>query len=485
MDLHVSLDGSHDLAGQIYRQIREAILDSRLRPGELLPSTRDAAARLSVSRNTVSTAYDHLIAEGFLISRTGVGTYVSDRVATRTPPAAGAATPLPTRAIWNEMRDPPVLSSYEPLYDFRAGMPDAHEFPYATWRAFVADELRETAIGSGAYGDPAGHLGLRNAIAHHIGVSRSVKTTPDQILVTSGTQQALDLVSRVLLEPGDVVAVEEPGYEPARLIFEMHGAKVVPVPVDDEGLDVAALPDNGRAVYVSPSHQFPLGVRMSLPRRQALLAWADRAGAVVIEDDYDGEFRYTGRPIEPLQSLDRSGRVVYVGSFSKTLLPTLRLAFCVAPPSLFGPMRKAKFVSDWHAPLPMQAALARFIEGGQFAKHIRRMRAIYQGRREIISMTLDRDFAPYLTLIPSGAGLHMTATLTKEFIADGGDARTISHRARARDVGLRPLGNFAVNRAAFQGLVLGYGMVPTERIAEGLARLHESITCGESVTGPI
>jgi GntR family transcriptional regulator/MocR family aminotransferase len=485
VDLHVSLDGSHDLSGQIYRQIREAILDRRLRPGELLPSTRDAAARLSVSRNTVTTAYDHLIAEGFLTSRTGVGTYVSESVATQAPQPSDPAITVPSRVIWAEMRDPPVLSSYQPLYDFRAGMPDAHEFPYATWRAFVADELRETAIGSGAYGDPAGHLGLRNAIAHHIGVSRSVKTTADQILITSGTQQALDLISRVLLEPGDVVAVEEPGYEPARLIFEMHGAKVVPVPVDREGLDVDGLPANGRAVYVSPSHQFPLGVRMSLPRRQALLAWAERSGAVVIEDDYDGEFRYTGRPIDPLQSLDQAGRVIYVGSFSKTMLPTLRLGFCVAPPSLFGPMRKAKFVCDWHAPLPMQAALAHFIERGQFAKHVRRMRGIYLRRREIISMTLDREFAPYLRVIPSGAGLHMTATLTPEFVASGGDARAISRRARARDVGIRPLGNFAMNRDAFPGLVIGYGMVATDQIADGLARLHESVTCGESVTGPL
>jgi len=472
VDLHVSLDGSTDLSGQIYRQIRSAILDNRLRPGEPLPSTRDAAARLSVSRNTVATAYDHLIAEGFLTSRSGVGTFVSERVRGQDPEPAGAAVPLPTRAIWDTIRTPPVLSDHDYEFDFRAGMPDAREFPYATWRALVSDQLRDSAVGPGAYGDPAGHLGLRVAIARHIAVSRSVHTTPEQVIITSGTQQALDVVARVVIEPGDVVAVEDPGYLSACLVFASLGARVVGIPVDDEGLQVDRLPDNAKLVFVSPSHQLPLGVRMSLPRRQALLAWADRVGSVVIEDDYDSEFRFTGRPIEPLHTLDSSGRVVYIGTFSKTMLPTLRLGFCVAPVGLVSPMRKAKYALDWHTAIPMQAALAEFIDRGLFARHLRRMRTIYQTRRELIAMALERDFSPYLQLISSVAGLHLTATMRS---GGPGEARAWARRARGVGVGIRALSDFAITPSVTDGLVFGYGMIATDRIDEGLKRLRASL----------
>ena len=469
VDLHVSLEGSSDLSGQIYRQIRTAILDNRLRPGEPLPSTRDAATRLGVSRNTVGTAYDHLIAEGFLTSRSGVGTYVSEHVRGHDPAPMSPAIQLPTRPIWDTIGNPPVLSDYEYEFDFRAGMTDAREFPYATWRALVSDQLRESAVGTGAYGDPAGHLGLRAAIARHIGVSRSVHATADRVIITSGTQQALDVVARVIIEPGDVVAVEDPGYQSACLVFASLGARVVGVPVDDEGLQVDLLPNNAKLVYVSPSHQLPLGVRMSLPRRLALLAWADKVGSVVIEDDYDSEFRFTGRPIEPLHTLDAVGRVVYIGTFSKTMLPTLRLGFCVAPAGLIAPMRKAKYALDWHTALPMQAALAEFIERGLFAKHLRRMRGIYHTRRERVAMILERDFAAHLRLISSVAGLHLTAEM---YAGGGGEARAWARRARSVGVGIRALSDYAITPSVTDGLVFGYGIVATERIDEGLARLR-------------
>jgi GntR family transcriptional regulator / MocR family aminotransferase len=478
VDLHVSLDGRRDLAGQIYRQVRAAILDGRLVPGQSLPSSRDLATRLAVSRNTVNAAYDRLVAEGFVTARAGVGTMVSEHIAIPVPndhggpdepgPLDEPGVPLWPRPAWAMQSDPPDLSADEPDFDFRTGMPDARQFPYPTWRALLGRQLRPSATRLGAYADPAGHPGLRAAIARHIGVSRAVPTTGDQVLVTNGTQQALDLVSRVLLAPGDVVAMENPGYPPAWRVFASAGAEVVDVPVDADGLVVDALPSRARLVYVSPSHQFPVGMRMSLSRRLSLLAWAQASGAVIVEDDYDSEFRYTGRPIEPLYALDRTGRVVYVGSFSKTMLPTLRLGFCVPPTSLFPTLRRAKYVLDWHTALPMQAALAEFIDRGLLARHIRRMRGVYRARRDLITTCLDRDFADRLTIVSSLAGLHLTTWLRSGSAVESLD---LVLRAAAAGVAVQPLANFSRSGPPPAGLLIGYGLIPLDRIEEGLRRL--------------
>ena len=347
MEVHVSLVGRKDLTGEIYRQLRRAILDGRLPPGGRLPATRELARRLNVSRTTVTVAYDRLTGEGFITSRVGAGTFVSDGVAGpagRTGRPGGAAPP----AALGRYRGPAVFDK-PAEFNFRTGIPDATLFPYQSWRRLLARQLRPAAVGTGAYGDPAGHPGLRQAIARHIGLARGVQTGAEQVVVTNGTQQAVDVVARVLLAPGDRVAVESPGYGPPRRLLASLGAEVVGVPVDDQGLVVEAIPPRTRLVYVTPSHQFPLGMAMSLPRRLALLAWAERHDAAVVEDDYDSEFRYGGRPIEPLQTLDPSGRVIYVGSFSKTLLATLRLGFLVAPASLVGAVRSAKF---WPTGIP-------------------------------------------------------------------------------------------------------------------------------------
>jgi GntR family transcriptional regulator/MocR family aminotransferase len=319
------------------------------------------------------------------------------------------------------------------------------------------------------HGDPTGHPGLRAAIARHIGVSRAVRAQPADVIVTAGAQQAIDLISRVLLEPGATAAVEDPGYPPARMLFASQGVRIVGVPVDAEGLVVDAIPADARLVYVTPSHQFPLGLAMSLERRMALLAWAERHDAVIIEDDYDSEFRYGGRPIEPLQSLDPGGRVLYVGSFSKVMLPSLRLGFLVAPPSLRRALRKAKFVADWHTPQAEQGALASFIDEGLLARHIRRMRAEYQNRHELIGRILVRDFADLLEPVPSAAGLHLSALLP-----EGTDDRAVVHRARSRGVGLLALSDYFVDEPR-PGLILGYGSIPAARIEEGLRRLLEAI----------
>jgi GntR family transcriptional regulator/MocR family aminotransferase len=263
-----------------------------------------------------------------------------------------------------------------------------------------------------------------------------VRAGADDVLVTQGAQQAFDLIGRVLIDPGTIVAVEEPGYPPVRELFQSLGARVMGVPVDDEGLDLSALPRSARLVYVTPSHQFPLGVPMSLSRRAGLLAWAERRNAVVIEDDYDSEFRFEGRPLEPLQSLDRGGRVIYVGSFSKIMLPALRLGFMVAPASLQPALRNAKRLSDWHGDLPTQAALGRFIDQGLLARHVRKALRDYAARRAQILVGIERDFSHWLRLVPSAAGLHVSRTRGR---GRGSCARSCSRRWRGDVVTLAVL----------------------------------------------
>jgi len=479
VELHITFNGPRDLSGQIYQQVRAAVLEGRLRAGEPLPPSRELAERLQIARNTVLVAYDRLAGEGFVTGKVGAGTFVSTAIpqqpSDRADSAAGLLQP---RAVWEAIPDPPNLAAVDPPFDFRPGLPDARLFPYETWRRLVSRELRATAVRTGAYGDPAGHAGLRAAIARHVGVSRGVRANAADVIITNGMQQAIDLIGRVLLDPGACVAVEDPGYPPPRALLASLGARVVPVPVDDDGLVVEALPDDARLVYCSPSHQFPLGMAMSLRRRMALLAWAARRGVAIVEDDYDSEFRFAGHPIEPLHSLDRDGRVIYVGSFSKSLLPTLRLGFLVAPPSLRRALRTAKCLTDWHTPLPTQAALARFIDEGKLARHVKRMRVAYQARHRRITDVLGRDFAGVLEPIPSAAGLHLSAVCPGGTVAD---TLAVARRARPMGVFLYTLSQFTVGTAQ-PGLIIGYGAVPLDRIDEGLHRLRACLQ--EPAPGP-
>jgi GntR family transcriptional regulator/MocR family aminotransferase len=471
MDVHVSLVGRQDLSGEIYRQLRRAIVEGRLRPGEPLPPSRELARRLSVARTTVTVAYDRLAGEGFVRSRVGAGTFVSEQPVRE--PAGRAARRrvqgvIRPRAIWDSV---PTWPSYDrpARFDFRTGVPDATLFPHDRWRRLMAHELRAEPA-AGLYGHPAGHPGLRDAIARHIAVARGVEATADDVTITNGTQQAVDVIARVLLEPGDRVAVEDPGYPPPRRLFEILGARVTGVPVDREGLVVDALPRDTRLVYVTPSHQYPLGVSMSLPRRRALLAWAGRNDAAIIEDDYDSEFRFHGRPVEPLQTLDTSGRVIYVGTFSKTLLPGLRLGFVVAPPSLHPAVHLAKRLMDWHTSQLVQATLARFIDRGDFARHVRRVGAVYRKRHALLFDTLTRDFAEHLEVIPSLAGLHLAAVARS---ASAARIAAVARRASAVGVEVQQLARFAVSdRPAVAGLLLGYGLIRTGDIGPGLERLN-------------
>lgn len=470
MEFHINLIGRKNLSSEIYRQVRHAITDGRLRPGDCLPASRDLARSLRVSRTTVTVAYDRLVGEGFVVTRIGAGTYVSTQLA---PESTKSRRPnvdssLQPRAIWDSIQ---VSNAFvNPAeFDFRTGLPDASLFPAEMWRRLITRELRREFLSMGVYAEPAGHLLLREAIARHIGISRGVKACLDHVTITSGAQQAIDIIARALLEPRDEVAVEDPGYTTPRLLFQSLGARVRGVPVDEQGIVVDALPRSARLVYVTPSHQYPLGVTMSLPRRLALLEWAARNGAAIIEDDYDSEFRFEERPIEPLQTLDTTGKVIYVGSFSKTLLPTLRLGFIVTPNSCTAAVHKAKYVTDWHTSLLGQAALARFINNGGFARQIRKMNRVYRARHEMVTTVLRRDFADHLEVIPTVAGLHMAAVARS---ASSAEIDRVLDRAAARSVAVQALSRFAFNTIKRPGIVIGYGAIATPLIQEGLRRLR-------------
>jgi GntR family transcriptional regulator/MocR family aminotransferase len=464
VDFQITVGARGDRVTSIYAQVRDAILDGRLRAGEQLPPSRELAGRLLVSRNTVALAYERLTAEGFLVAKVGAGTFVSgDRPGTRTR-TAPEGTGIRPRAIWADAQLFGLPHPTQPKFNFSVGIPDPRLFPWETWRRLVSQVLRPATFRPNGYDDPAGNAELRAAIARYIGVSRSVRAAAEDVLITRGAQQALDLIGRVLIEPGDVVAVEEPGYPPARALFHSLGARVTGVPVDSEGIAVQSIPRTARLVYTTPSHQFPLGTAMSMARRTALLDWAQRHDAVIIEDDYDSEFRFADRPLEPLQSLDRTGRVLYVGSFAKTLSPMLRMGFLVAPGSLRDALHAARQYTDWHNELVGQVALARFIDDGLLARHVRKATREYARRHAIISRILAQDFADWFDVIPSSAGLHLCAPLRPHATID-----MAALAAQTTDAGI------AVDQLTTfgggPGFVFGYGGINDTDIPAGLARL--------------
>ena len=335
------------------------------------------------------------------------------------------------------------------------------------WRrrvaAAVAAEHRE-------YGDPAGRIRLRRAIAGWVARSRSVAAGEDTVVVTCGAQHAIDLAARVLLEPGNCVAVEDPGYVPVARLFGALGARVVGVPVDDQGLVVDLLPPSARIVYVTPSHQFPLGMTMSMPRRRALLRWAERNDAAVIEDDYDTEFRYVDRPLEPLQALDANGRVVYVGSFSKTFSPSVRLGFAVVPQPLAGPIAALRQLIDWHPPIAMQTAMASFINDGLLDKHIRRCRRVYAERHHILTEALSGPLADHLTARSSNAGLHIAAVLR-----GGLCEKEVLHAAAGHGIATSGLHDCFCTGPGQSGLLIGFGAVSTADLPAALRTLARTL----------
>jgi GntR family transcriptional regulator/MocR family aminotransferase len=467
VDLMINLDGGPDRTVRVYRALRAAVVDGRLPAGHRLPASRVLAADLGVGRGSVATAYEQLVAEGYLVSRVGAGTYVATGRATPARPPT-ASDPLRPRGGWTFTPTPTSAAEAAPGCDLRVGIPDAHLFPFDTWRRLVAAEVRLRANSPGTYADPSGHPALRAAIARYVGYSRSVRAAADDVLVTNGTQHALDLIGRVLLHPGDVVAVEEPGYPPARRLFASLGARVVGVPVDEQGLVVRSLPDRARLVYATPSHQFPLGRAMTPGRRAELLEWAGRRQVAVVEDDYDSEFRFCARPLEPLYSLDTAGRVLYVGTFSKSMLPTVRTGFVLAPPPLRPFLAAARQLGDGHGQVAVQAALARFIDDGQLARHVRRAGKVYAARRARIRTALGAH--ELLDVVPSAAGLHVTALLRS---GDRIVAARVVAAARQQGIGLDDLADYGAGSMVQAGFVFGFGAVDPATLDDGLTRFGE------------
>jgi GntR family transcriptional regulator / MocR family aminotransferase len=479
LELPISIPprNSRERLRSLHRQLRTAILEGRLQPGLRLPPTRVLAAEYGVSRNTAIAAYDLLLSEGYLTSRRGAGTYVADVMpkppARRNALATRSAVDRRLNAVWLQPAMPFDGERAPPRFHFNVGVPDISRFPVDVWRRLSARAMRGFAKMSADYDSPHGRPALRSAIARHVSFARAVACSADDVIVTAGAQQAFDLLARVLVVPKrTVVALENPGYPPLRAAFAAAGARIAAVPVDEEGLIVDRLPSNAKIVCVTPSHQFPLGAVMSAQRRAALLEFAHRRGAVVLEDDYDAEFRFGDRPLDALQTLDRCESVFYVGTFSKSLFPAIRLGFIVAPPWAQVALGAAKQVADGHCAVLAQETLAAFIAEGHLARHVRRMREIYAARRSVLLDGLQRDFATWLQPVQSAAGLHLTA------LAAALDLEAFVERARQRDVGISALRRFDSDSRAKkrpQGLVFGYGALDERGIVEGLARLRKVV----------
>ncbi|MBW8816402.1 MAG: PLP-dependent aminotransferase family protein [Caulobacterales bacterium] len=466
LDLTLPPPGARTRVRDLHGQLRAAIFDGRLKPGLQVPPSRALASRLAVSRNTVVSVYELLLAEGYLVARTGSGTYVGEvsRPGSATPPAAASAADPRLAPAWRDIRAQRALRPSF-AFDFALGLPEVSLAPFDVWRQLANRALRATARRAAAYLEAEGRPALREAVARHAAFARAVACTPDSVLITSGAQQAFDLLARVLVTPGEtVVAVEDPGYAPVRAPFARLGAIVRPTPVDDEGLVVDALAPDTRVVCVTPSHQFPLGVPMSPARRAALLAFAARHGAVVVEDDYDGEFRFDGRPLDALQTLDRHACVAYVGTFSKSLFPGLRLGYVVAPDWARAALAEAKRIADGRTPTDTQETLAAFIAEGHLARHVRRMRKVYGERRNRLMEALTRQMPG--RLLPAVAGLHLAIELPPDI-----DATALSVRAERAGIAVAPLSRFHAGGGVRNGLAFGYGVVDPRRIDDGIRHL--------------
>jgi GntR family transcriptional regulator / MocR family aminotransferase len=476
------LDGDGPLHRQVYRALRGAILGGTLRPGERMPSTRMIAAESRVSRITAVIAYDQLIAEGYAEPRRGSGTYVAAALGrdgnSRVRRLRGVPAPPRLSAYGRRISAPargnPPSWAPRPValpYDFRYGRPAIGDFPHATWRRLVARRARRISLGALDYGPPEGLPELRATLADYLRRARAVVCDESQIVVVNGSQQALDLVARVLLEAGDLVLLEEPHYAGARRVFEGIGARLRALPVGGEGLDIERLSGPGRqfrAAYVTPSHQFPLGVVMSVSRRLALLDWAARTGAYVVEDDYDSEYRYVGRPIESLQGLDRTGRVLYVGTFSKVLFPALRLGYLVLPRPLVDVFRTAKALADTGSSTLEQGALADFMREGHYERHLRRSRARVAARRAALLESVAAHLGERVEVHGVDAGLHVVLRLRdvrRERLAG------LIERAAAVGVGVYPATPYYLRPPPQAGLLLGYASLDEGEIRRGIERL--------------
>lgn len=463
---------SRNLLRALHHQLRAAIVNGRLQPGLRLPATRKLATLAGVSRNTAVAAYELLQSQGYISIRPGSGAFVTDQAShpmCRSPSINETNADSRISSFW---RNPPSLPApFSPPYrfDFRVGLSDQSFFPFQVWQCLLLRSQRTLSKSPTFYADPQGQSTLREMIATHVSTIRAVAVLADDIVVTAGAQQALDLLARILVTAGHTtVAFEDPGYRPARIAFAAAGAKVVTVPVDKNGIIVEKIPPDTHIIYVTPTHQFPLGYTMSIARRIALLNFAQSHGAVIIEDDYDSEFRYKGTPLDALQNLDHNGSVFYIGTFSKSLFPSLRLGFVLTPPWARHALVAAKRFSDWHSPILEQETLAAFIAEGHLARHIRKMRKVYEERRTVLTNAIKRHCGDFLEPIPAVCGLHLTA-----LIRGNVQATSIAIKANEAGIGLYTLDRYPIAGNGENGFAFGLGMIKSEQIDEAIKCLAE------------
>jgi GntR family transcriptional regulator/MocR family aminotransferase len=452
----------------LYDTIREQVVSGRLEPGCRLPSTRDLARQFGLSRGTAVTAFEMLLAEGYIESTSGSGTRVSralPRAWSTTPAASAARGGAARRQLSAAARRIVAFPQHEVASHraFRANQPALDLFPTQDWARAAARTFRNASASLRAGGDPLGYRPLRTAIAEYLAISRGVVCEPDRIAVVSGTQEALATTATLLVDPGDTVFIEDPGYGGASRVMHAIGGRVQSVAVDEDGARVPPPRARATLAYLTPAHQFPLAVSMTMTRRLEWLKWARHSGAAIFEDDYDSEFRYGGHPVAALQGLDRDGSVVFAGSFSKVLYPSLRLGYLVLPQDLVDPAAAALSVMSRHASLSNQAVLARFMADGHFARHLRRMRDVYAERHAALIEGAHRWLDGRIQVRPVNAGLQTVGMLPRDI-----DGAELARRAAARDVEIVSIRRYARTPLEQDGLQLGFAAVPPEEIARGL-----------------
>jgi GntR family transcriptional regulator/MocR family aminotransferase len=477
--LRLTVDRDAPDAGyrQVYRRLRDAILSGELSPGARLPASRKLAREVGVARITVVRAYEQLAAEGFVESRVGAGTFVAVDPAAAGLAEAKTAAFNPTLTEWGKqalsLSRPPerAAESARPEIDFGFGRSFAELFPYDVWRRLLGRYLSTDDAMLSRYGSAAGFYPLRSAVADYLVRARGVRCTTEEVVIVSGAQQALDILCRLLLAPGEEVLVETPGYRDAFALFRLHRARLVGLPVDNQGLPVDRIPARCRArlAFVTPTHQFPKGGTMPLARRLALLEWAREQGAMVIEDDYDGDLRYGGGSLAALQGLDNDGRVIYLGTFSKVLFPALRLGYLVLPSSLAAPFARAKDLVDRGAPTLTQAAVADFLAEGHFERHLRHLRQLYGQKRATLVQALEANLSGRVRYSPVAAGLHVML-----FAEPGVDEARLVREAAARGVRVYAGAPYHLERPAPPSVLLGYSGLGEAEIIEGVRRLAEA-----------
>ncbi|WP_162254003.1 MULTISPECIES: MocR-like pyridoxine biosynthesis transcription factor PdxR [unclassified Sphingomonas] len=486
MQLPIEVDraSSLSLQHQLMIKIRELILQRQLEPGRRLPSSRDLSSQLAVSRNTVIFAYDRLVSEGYLEVRERAGIFVSPHIPEKSLRIINARSHPETRAPLPSARILPMRNRSPLLYqrlrerlelDFRIGRPANDCFPKRLWTKLLVEKMGGSARRLTEYGNPSGLEELRVAIGEHLKVARGINAHPDQILIVAGSEEGLNIVAKILSPPGSTVYSENPCYKGVPYVFESYGATVVPIPVDEEGLCVDALLGKERGlVCVTPSHQFPVGVTMSLNRRLRLLDWADSNGTYIVEDDYDGDFRYDGSPLTALAGLDRSGSVIYVGTFSKSLGAGLRIGYLVVPEELVGAAREAKALLNNGNPWLEQAVLAEFIGSGGFERHLRKIRHTYLQRRNALLEQLRLRFGD-VEISGEAAGMHLAWHLSD----DRPDARTIQYQCLHRGVGVYSIDDSPAIDLSNAGLgkkmlFFGYACLTESEIVSAMDRLEKA-----------